>query len=68
MNDGLNMLKPFGRKVTCIILVLLAGIGFSFGGAAANSCEGGVNCPVCVNLTRGHVPGAAADMEYPDCP
>jgi hypothetical protein len=68
MNSELNMLNPFGRKAICIILVLLAGIGFSFGSAAANSCEGGVNCPACVDLSHGHVPGAAADMENPACP
>jgi hypothetical protein len=68
MNSELNMLNPFGRKVICIILVLLTVIGFSFGSAAANSCEGGADCPICANLTHGHVPGAAADMENPGCP
>jgi hypothetical protein len=68
MNAELNILNPFARKVICIILVLLTGIGFSFGSAAANSCEGGVNCTVCANLTHGHLPGAAADMENTGCP
>ena len=68
MNSELNLLNPFGRKVICIILVLLAGIGFSFGSAAANSCEGGVNCPACADLAHGHVPGAAVDMKNPVCP
>jgi hypothetical protein len=68
MNCEFNILKPFGRKTICIILVLLTGIGFAFGSAAANSCAGDVDCPVCAKRTHGHVPGAAADMENPGCP
>ena len=68
MNSGSNMLNPFGRKAICIILVLLMCISFSSGSAAANSCEGGVDCPVCAERPHGHVPGAAASMDNPDCP
>jgi hypothetical protein len=68
MNGGLNMLNPFGRKAMCIILILLTGIGFAFGGAAANSCEGGADCPLCAEQPHGQVPGAAAGMEKPGCP
>jgi hypothetical protein len=68
MNRGLNMLNPFGRKAICIILVLLTGIGFSFGSAAANSCEGGADCPVCAEQPHGHVPGAVADIQNLGCP
>ena len=68
MKLELNILKPFGRKTICIILVLLTGIGFAFGGALADSCQGGADCPVCAERPHGHVPGAAADMENPGCP
>ena len=68
MNCELNILKPFGRKAICILLVLLTGIGFAFGSAAANSCEGGADCPVCAQRPHGHIPGAAADMKNPVCP
>jgi hypothetical protein len=68
MNCELNILNPFGRKAICILLVLLTGIGFAFGSAAANSCEGGADCPVCAQRPHGHIPGAAADMETPGCP
>jgi hypothetical protein len=68
MIGKLNIRNPFGRKVLCIILILLTGIGFAFGSAAANSCEGGADCMVCAKLTHGHVPGATADMERPGCP
>jgi hypothetical protein len=68
MNRELNMLNPFGRKAICIILVLLTGIGFSFGSAAANSCEGGADCPVCAEQPHGHVPGAVADIQNSGCP
>lgn len=67
MKIELNILKPFGRKSICVILILLTGIGFAFGSAAANSCEGGADCVFCAKLTHGHVPGAAADMENPGC-
>ena len=68
MKLELNILKPFGRKSLYVILILLMGIGFAFGSAAANSCEGGADCVVCAKLTHGHVPGAATDMENPGCP
>lgn len=68
MKLELNIMNPFGRKSICVILILLTGIGFAFGSAAANSCEGGADCPVCAGLPHGHVPGAAADMERPGCP
>jgi len=68
MKLELNILKPFGRKSICVILILLTGIGFAFGGALADSCQGGADCPVCAERPHGHVPGAAADMENPGCP
>jgi len=68
MKLELNILKPFGRKSICVILILLTGIGFAFGSAAANSCEGGADCVVCAKMTHGHVPGTATDMERPGCP
>ena len=68
MKIELNILTPFGQKSIFVILILLTGIGFAFGSAAANSCEGGADCPVCAGLPHGHVPGAAADMERPGCP
>jgi len=68
MKLELNILKPFGPKSICIILILLTGIGFAFGGALADSCQGGADCPVCAERPHGHVPGAAADMENSGCP
>ena len=68
MKLELNILKPFGRKSICVILILLTGIGFAFGSAAANSCEGGADCLVCAKMTHGHVPGTVTDMERPGCP
>jgi hypothetical protein len=68
MKLELNILKPFGRKSICVILILLTGIGFAFGSAAVNSCESGADCLACAALPHGHVPGAATDMERPGCP
>jgi hypothetical protein len=68
MKIELNILTPFGQKSIFVILILLTGIGFAFGSAATNSCEGGADCVVCAGLPHGHVPGAAADMERPGCP
>jgi len=68
MKLELNILKPFGRKSICVILILLTGIGFAFGSAAANSCEGDADCVVCAKMTHGHVPGTVTDMERPGCP
>ena len=67
MKLDLNIPKPFRRKSICVILILLTGIGFAFGIAAANSCEGGADCLVCAKMTHGHVPGTAADMQNPGC-
>ena len=68
MKLELNILNPFGRKSICVILILLTGIGFAFGSAAANSCEGGADCLVCAKMTHGHVSGTATDMARPGCP
>jgi len=68
MNYELKMLKRFCRTAICIISILSVSIGFAFGGALADSCQGGANCPVCTERPHGHVPGAAADMENPGCP
>jgi hypothetical protein len=68
MNLELKIYSPFLQKALSIILAVFMGIGFSFGGALANSCQGGADCPVCVKLPHGHVPGAAAGMETPGCP
>ncbi len=67
MNIDLNILKPFCRTAICIILMLFISIGFSFGGALANSCQGGADCFICAELPHGHVPVAAAEMEDPGC-
>jgi hypothetical protein len=68
MNLELYIYPAFLRKALSIILIVFMGIGFSFGGALADNCQGGTDCPVCANLTHGHVPGAAADMVNPGCP
>jgi hypothetical protein len=62
-----KILKPFCRKLVCIISILSVSIGFAFGGALANSCQGGADCLVCAERPHGHVPNAAADMEFPEC-
>ena len=49
------------------MLTVLMGVGFSFGAALANGCEGGPDCQVCAEVLHGHVPGAAADMQAPGC-
>ena len=49
------------------MLAVFMGIGFSFGGALASSCEGGADCPVCAEFPHGHVPGTAANMQGPGC-
>ncbi len=63
-----SILKPFCRTAICIISILFISIGFSFGGALADNCQGGADCLVCAELPHGHVPGAGADMENPGCP
>ena len=62
-----KMLKPFCRKFVCIISILSVSIGFAFGGALANSCEGGADCLKCAELTHRHLPGAVAGMGDSDC-
>jgi hypothetical protein len=63
-----SILKSFCRTAICIIAILSVSIGFAFGGALAENCQGGAACPVCTERPHGHVPGAAADMENPGCP
>ena len=67
MNIDLNILKPFCRTAICIILMLFISIGFSFGAALANSCQGGADCLICADLPHRHVPVAEAEMEDPGC-
>ncbi len=67
MNLKFNMRNAFSPKVLCIILILFMSIGFSFGGAQANSCEGGAGCFACARTPHRHVPGAKTSMEKPDC-
>jgi len=67
MNYQFNIRPGFFQKVLSIMLAVLMGIGFSFGGALASSCEGGTDCPVCAEFPHGHVPGAAMDMQSPGC-
>jgi len=68
MNLKFKIRAPFLPKALSIIMTVLMGIGFSIGGALANSCQGGVNCPVCAEMPHGHVPGTTAGMEKPGCP
>lgn len=68
MNLERNILKPFCRTAIYIISILCISVGFSFGGAVANNCQGGADCLVCAELPHGHVAGAAADMKNPGCP
>jgi hypothetical protein len=68
MNCQFNIRPGFFLKTISIMLTVFVGIGFSFGGALASSCEGGADCPVCAELPHGHVPGAAADWQSPGCP
>ena len=68
MNLELYIHTAFLRKALSIFLIVFMGIGFSLGGVLADNCQGGTDCPVCANLTHGHVPGAAADMVNPGCP
>ena len=68
MNLELYIYPAFLRKALSIFLIVFMGIGFSLGGVLADNCQGGTDCPVCANLTHGHVPGAAADMVNPGCP
>jgi hypothetical protein len=67
MNYQFNIRPGFFLKTLSIMLTVLMGIGFSYGGVLASSCEGGADCPVCTELSNGHIPGAAADMQSPGC-
>ncbi|OEU62793.1 MAG: hypothetical protein BBJ57_07130 [Desulfobacterales bacterium PC51MH44] len=67
MNLKLNIRHALSRKTICIILMLVISIGFSFGAALANSCQGGADCFICADLPHRHVPVAAAEMEDPGC-
>jgi hypothetical protein len=68
MNLELYIHPAFLRKALNIFLIVFVSIGFSFGGALANGCQGGADCMVCAELPHGHVPGAMTDMENPGCP
>ena len=67
MNHELKIRTAFLQKLLSIILIVLMGIGFSFGGALAKSCQGGADCRICAELSHGHVRGTAAGMENPGC-
>jgi hypothetical protein len=58
----------FLRKALSIFLIVFVGIGFSFGGALANGCQGGADCLVCPEQPHGHIQDTAASMENPGCP
>lgn len=62
-----SIFNTFCRTAICIISILSISIGFSFGSALADSCQGGADCMVCAERPHGHVPGAAANMENSDC-
>jgi len=59
--------NAFSPKAFCIILILFMSSGFSFGGARANSCEGGVDCFACVRTPHRHLPGAQTRPQNPGC-
>ena len=59
--------NAFLRKALSIFLIVFVGIGFSFGGALANGCQGGTDCLICAERPHGHVPGVPKDMENSGC-
>ena len=67
MNLELNIRTAFLRKALNITLALFISLGFSFSGALADNCQGGIDCLVCAELSHGHVPGAVANIENPGC-
>jgi hypothetical protein len=68
MSLELKIHGAFSHKALSIILAVLISIGFSFGGAMANSCQGDADCPVCVEAPHGHASDAAPGVQDPDCP
>ena len=68
MNLKLDIGNAFTRKAICVGLILFMSIGFSFGGAQANSCDGGADCLICARQPHRHLAGAQASMEKPGCP
>ena len=67
MNLRRNMGNAFSPKALCIILILVMSIGFSFGSAQANSCEGGAGCLTCALQPHHHLPGTQTGVEKPGC-
>jgi hypothetical protein len=67
MDLKLNMGNAFSIKALCISLILFMSIGYSFGGAQANSCEGGAACLICARQPHRHLPGAQSRAENPGC-
>ena len=67
MSHQFNIRPGFFQKALSIMLTVLLGIGFSFGGALASSCERGADCPVCAELPHGHVSKAPSNMQGPGC-
>jgi hypothetical protein len=67
MNLKLDMGNSILLKALCMGLVLFLSVGFSFGGAQANSCEGSSGCLVCARQAHRHLPGAQMRVEPPGC-
>jgi hypothetical protein len=67
MNLRLNMGNSILLKALCIGLILFLSVGFSFGGAQANSCEGGAGCLICARQAHRHLPGVQTHVKKPDC-
>jgi hypothetical protein len=67
MKLKLNIGNNYTRKVTCIGLILLVSIGFSFAGARADSCRGGADCLTCAQQPHLHLPGLKMTVENSGC-
>jgi hypothetical protein len=67
MNLKFNMRHSILLKALCVSLILFLGVGFSFAGAQANSCEGGAGCLICARQAHHYLPGVQTRVEKPGC-
>lgn len=67
MSLKFNIGHAFARKTICSSLILLISIGFSFGGAQADSCRGDADCLICTQQLHRHLAGAQPRAENANC-
>jgi len=67
MSLKLNIGNVCFRTAICIGVILLVSVGYSFGGARAESCQGGADCLICARQPHHHAADTSTHMATPGC-